>query len=90
MGINMFNFTGKQDISKVREMVGNKICLMGNVPPLEVLAQGSPETVIIKTQECLNMYNSKAGILLSAGGGASPGTPRDNIRAMIEGVKNMD
>ncbi|MFA5014961.1 MAG: uroporphyrinogen decarboxylase family protein [Actinomycetota bacterium] len=89
MGINIFNFTGKQDISKVREMVGNKICLMGNVPPLEVLTQGSPETVITKTQECLNMYNSKAGILLSAGGGASPGTPGDNIRAMIEGVKNI-
>ena len=42
LGINIFNFTYKQEISAVRKLVGNKICLLGNLPPLDVLVQGSP------------------------------------------------
>ena len=84
MGINIFNFTHKQEISRVRELVGSKVCLMGNVPPLEVLTQGAPEKVREKTGECLSSHNSITGIILSAGGGASPGTPGENITAMIE------
>ena len=40
LGIHVFNFTHLQPLDKVRELVGPEMCLMGNVPPLEVLAQG--------------------------------------------------
>lgn len=83
-GINIFNFTHKQEISKVRELVGKKVCLLGNIPPLGVLAQGKPETVKEAAIKCLNNYGEKSGIILSAGGGASPGTPKENILAMIK------
>ncbi|MCX6903961.1 MAG: uroporphyrinogen decarboxylase family protein, partial [Verrucomicrobia bacterium] len=42
LGIHIFNFTHLQPIAKVRELVGPTLCLMGNVPPLEVLTQGTP------------------------------------------------
>jgi uroporphyrinogen-III decarboxylase len=89
LGIHIFNFTHLQPISKVRELVGPDICLLGNVPPLDVLAQGTPDQVREAAQECVKLHNSRRGLLLSAGGGASPGTPGANIQALAAAVKNV-
>jgi MtaA/CmuA family methyltransferase len=83
LGIDIFNFTYKQDISKVRQLVGDQVCLLGNIAPLNVLAQGNPEQVQEATALCLKNHGSKKGLILSAGGGASPGTPKENLLAMI-------
>ncbi len=85
--VNIFNFTHKQKISDVRKLVGNKVCLLGNIPPLDVLANGTPEDVMKSTRECIRDYGMSNGLILSVGGGTSPGTPGENIRAMIEAAR---
>ena len=85
--VNIFNFTHKQKISDVRKLVGNKVCLLGNIPPLDVLANGTPEDVMKSTRECIRDYGMSNGLILSVGGGTSPGTPGENIRAMIEATR---
>jgi len=83
LGIHLFNFTHLQPLQKVRELVGPQICLMGNVPPLDVLSKGTPEMVEQSVRECLASHASRRGLLLSAGGGTSPGTPAANIDALV-------
>lgn len=87
--IDIFNFTHLIELKKARELVGDKICLMGNIPPLDVLAQGTPEDVEESVKICLENYNSKKGLILSAGGGTSPGTPAENIRALVKSARNF-
>ncbi len=87
--INIFNFTHLIDISKARECVGSKVCLMGNVPPLEVLSQARPEEVKVRVLKCLSSHASRSGILLSAGGGVSPGTPKRNIEALAAAAREF-
>jgi len=84
LGVNIFNFTHKQEISKVKSLVGDKVCLLGNIPPLEVLTMGNPETVRDAAHKCLKSHGAKKGIILSAGGGVSPGTPGENIRSIYK------
>ena len=84
LGIHIFNFTHLQPIEKVRELVGSKVCLMGNVPPLEVLVRGTPDDVGAAAKRCLQAHHGRSGLLLSAGGGVSPGTPGPNLAALIE------
>jgi uroporphyrinogen decarboxylase len=84
LGIHIFNFTHLQPLSKVRGLIGPGVCLMGNVPPLEVLAQGSRADVRDAARECLAAFPERKGLLLSAGGGTSPGTPAANIHALAE------
>ncbi len=84
LGVNIFNFTHNREISEVRAKVGNKVCLLGNIPPLDELALGTPDSVKAAVKSCLQNYGGNEGIILSAGGGASPGTPGENIRAMID------
>jgi uroporphyrinogen decarboxylase len=90
LGIHVFNFTHLQPIANVRELVGPDVCLMGNVPPLEVLAQGTPELVRQRVRECLAAHGSRSRLLLSAGGGVSPGTPGTNLAALIDAVKAFE
>ena len=87
LGIHSFNFTHLQPLAQVRELVGPQICLIGNVPPLEVLAQGTRDDVLRAARACLDAHPSRRGLILSAGGGTSPGTPGENIRALAEAVR---
>jgi len=85
--IDIFNFSHKFDIAKTRELVGPDICLMGNVAPLDVLYSGSPEDVRDATRACIQQH-PQAGLLLSAGGGTSPGTSEENILALINAARS--
>ena len=87
LGVQIFNFTHKQPIAKVRALVGPDLCLLGNVPPLEVLAKGNRDEVLASARECLNNHPGRKGLILSAGGGTSPGTPGENVRALVEAGK---
>jgi uroporphyrinogen decarboxylase len=83
LGVNVFNFTHMQSIRSVRERVGDSVCLMGNVPPLDVLVRGSAEQAAESAKSCIALNNGHPAFILSAGGGVSPGTPDHNIRALI-------
>ena len=89
LGIHLFNFTHLQPIAKVREWVGDNICLVGNVPPLEVLAQGTHEDVKRSAVECLRLHSGRKGLILSAGGGTSPGTPAANVKALVSAAQSV-
>ncbi len=86
LGVQIFNFTHLQSIAEVRRRVGPGVCLMGNVPPLEVLVQGDAERVRESGRRCVREHGGAAGLLLSAGGGVSPGTPGENIEALLAAV----
>jgi len=87
LGVNIFNFTHKQDIAKVKLLCGEKVCLMGNIPPQESLGMGTPDDVKEKALECLKAYRDHKGIILSAGGGVAPGTPKENILALFNATE---
>jgi uroporphyrinogen decarboxylase len=88
LGINAFNFTHLQRLGDVRSRIGDSVCLIGNVPPRDVLAQGDPETVADHARRCFAENAGHPAFLLSAGGGVSPGTPADNIDAMVRAARS--
>ncbi len=80
-GFNVLNWGKQTDLAEVKARVGDRMCLMGNVNPLEVGVRGTPEEVYEATLEVLEKSGGE-GIILSVGGGTSPGMPAVNIRAM--------
>jgi uroporphyrinogen decarboxylase len=73
----------------VKQRVGDRMCLMGNVNPLEIGVRGTPEEVKEATHEVLEASGGE-GIVLSVGGGTSPGMPRENIIAMLEALEEFN
>jgi len=81
---DVFNFSYKMDIGEVKAEMGHRVALMGNVPPLDVGVRGMPADVVRWARECLDKGASGGGVILSFGGGISPGTPPENIDALLE------
>lgn len=88
LGINAFNFTHLRSIPDVRARVGDSICLIGNIPPRDVLAQGDAAAVDDNARRCIRENAGHPAFLLSAGGGVSPGTPAENIDAMAGAARS--
>ncbi|MBN1995446.1 MAG: uroporphyrinogen decarboxylase family protein [Anaerolineae bacterium] len=81
---DVFNFSHKTDIAQVKAKMGHRVALMGNVPPLDVGVRGTPADVTQAAQECLDKVAPGGGMILSFGGGVSPGTPPENIAALAK------
>jgi uroporphyrinogen decarboxylase len=88
-GFNMLNWGKQKDIREVKRRVGHRMCLMGNVNPLEIGVRGTPEEVREATLGVLEGSGGE-GIVLSVGGGASPGMPRQNIVAMQRALEEFN
>ena len=84
-GFNVLNWGRQTGIAEVKARVGNRMCLMGNVNPLEIGVRGTPREVREATLDVLEKSGGQ-GIILSLGGGVSPGMPRQNIEAMLRAL----
>lgn len=85
-GINLFNFGIQHTLSEMKAWTNNRVALMGNIPPRDVLAEGTPADVKHAVTEMLNTLDDKSRLIVSCGGGMPPHAPTDNIKALIETV----
>ena len=88
-GFTVLNWGKQKNIREVKRRVAGRMCLMGNVDPLEIGVRGTPEQVKAATLDVLEGSGAE-GIILSVGGGVSPGMPRANILAMLEALKEFN
>ncbi|MEJ2567770.1 MAG: uroporphyrinogen decarboxylase family protein, partial [candidate division WOR-3 bacterium] len=65
-----------------------KVAMLGNIPPRDVLAKGSPEDVKKAVTELMDPLEDKSRVILSCGGGMPPGVSTENIKAFVETVKS--
>ena len=84
LGINLFNFGFEHSIQEMREWTGPRVALLGNIPPRDVMALGTPDQVKACVQETLNGLDSTQGLILSCGGGMPDGVSTENIQTFIQ------
>lgn len=87
MGINLFNMGFDITLNELKELTQNKITLLGNIPPRDVLASGTTEDVIKTTSDLIMSLSNRNRIIMSCGGGMPPGVKTENINAFINTVK---
>jgi uroporphyrinogen decarboxylase len=83
-GINLLNFGVQHTLTEMQEWTRGKIALLGNVPPRDVLANGTAEDVARTTQEMLEALETRTRLIVSCGGGMPPGVPTSNIEALLQ------
>jgi len=88
MGINFFNMGFDVHLNELKELTNNEITMLGNIPPRDVLSEGTPEDVVKTTIELLDSLEDKSRVVMSCGGGMPPNVSSENIQAFIDTVKN--
>ena len=87
IGVNMFNFSYNHSMGEIRKLAGPGVVLVGNIPPRDVLAGGTPVEVEAAVDKALNEIDDHAVIIWSAGGGMPPGVSDNNIRAFLQALR---
>ncbi|MCB0731468.1 MAG: uroporphyrinogen decarboxylase [Ignavibacteriae bacterium] len=87
IGVNLFNMGFEITLNELKMLTENKVTLLGNIPPRDVLANASAEEVELKTKELINSLNDKSRIILSCGGGMPPAVSNENIEAFLQAIK---
>ncbi len=82
IGVNLFNFSFEHSLAEMKARTGGKVTLLGNIPPRDVLAQGTPEDVARAVKAAIEPLSNRSRIILSCGGGLPPAVPSENIAAL--------
>jgi uroporphyrinogen decarboxylase len=88
-GINLLNFGIQHTLTEMQTWTNHRIALLGNLPPRDVLCDGTRADVIRGVTDMLNALEDRSRLIVSCGGGMPPGVPTENIQALISTVGEM-
>jgi uroporphyrinogen-III decarboxylase len=88
-GINFLNFGIQHTLAEMKLWTNNRIALLGNIPPRDVLASGTPADVSRSVADMLNALEDRTRLMVSCGGGMPPGAPTENIQALISATQSF-
>lgn len=87
LGIDGMSLDQKVDLGYAREVMGEKVCIIGNVSPTH-LAYNSPDEIREESKSCIKKAGGKGSFILCSGCGVGMDTPSENIKAMVDIAKN--
>ena len=89
----MLSFRVPGGSGHIKKTIGDRVCLIGSISPLQILREGTPEDVDEVFKAVIRMIGTDGGLIVAAGDYISEGTPLVNIDAMIracEKYRNRD
>ncbi|MHB8897018.1 MAG: uroporphyrinogen decarboxylase family protein [Candidatus Geothermincolia bacterium] len=82
----ILNLDGTSDIRAAKEILGDHMCLMGDVPAA-MLKLGTPDEVSEYCRLLIRDVGDGGGFILGSGCSVPPDARPDNVRAMLRSVK---
>jgi uroporphyrinogen decarboxylase len=84
-GAQILELDHKVSLKAAKERVGHRVCLMGNLDPVELLWRGGPVAVNRAAAQAVTDTGGR-GFILGSGCEVPVEAPRENIQAMIHAV----
>ncbi len=84
-GISNFSIDNDEDIEEAKQMIGDRVVITGNVPPVDVVYAGTKEDIFNSVKECIRKgHDSKKGYILSTGCQIPMNTPIEKVEMFME------
>ncbi|MCX7826766.1 MAG: uroporphyrinogen decarboxylase [Verrucomicrobiae bacterium] len=87
IGINLFNPGIQSTINDIKRLSGNRLTVLGGIPPRDVLAAGTPDDVRSAVRRQLAETTDHCRLILSCGGGMPPGVTTANLCAFLDAAR---
>ena len=89
-GVKTVSLDNVVDMEEAKNEIGNRVTLMGNVKPIEVMKEGTREDIFNAVAECLQKAaDSPKGYILSTGCQLAMGTPMENVGYFMEAARTL-
>lgn len=90
IGINLFNMGFDIHLNELKQLTDNKVTLLGNISPRDVLANCTPAEVAKAATALLDSLADTSKVILSCGGGMPPNVSTENLEAFTQAVRDYD
>jgi uroporphyrinogen-III decarboxylase len=87
IGINLFNMGFEPNLNELKELTDHQVTMLGNIPPRDVLANGSVLDIEKAVKELIQKLDRRDRVIVSCGGGMPPNVSTENINCFIEMVQ---
>ncbi len=88
MGVNLFNMGFETELNELKRLTENKVTMLGNIPPRDVLANGSKEDVEKSVRDLISGLKEESRVILSCGGGMPPDVSTENLNSFMNAVSS--
>ena len=82
IGVDCLSFDHAVDIATAKRNVGRKMSLMGNIDPVSMMLQSTPELITDKCYEMIDIAGQDGGYILAPGCETPIACPDENVIAM--------
>lgn len=84
-GISNFSIDNAEDLEEAKKLIGDRVVITGNVPPVDVVYAGTKEDIFSSVKDCIRKgSDSKKGYILSTGCQIPMHTPIEKIEMFME------
>lgn len=89
LGIDVMSVGPEADIVEAREITRGKVALCGNLDPVNVLMNGTPDQVVAECERIIGVCKPGGGYALNSGEMIPRDTPEENMRAMAACARRL-
>jgi uroporphyrinogen decarboxylase len=86
LGADIIGLSENADLAECKAAVGNRVCLMGNLDPINVMLNGTPGMVESEVARIAGVARA-GGVLFNTGEGVPISAPVENVRAMVRALR---
>lgn len=87
-GCDMMSIDNRVDLAYTKQVVGDKVPILGNVDPVEVLILGNTTDVDLAVKSCMQKaFDSPCGYILASGCDLSGAVPLENIDQFMDSAR---
>ncbi len=79
---------GDNHLAEAKKILGDEICLLGNLDQVDFLKRATPQEVAARTREIMRAGKPGGRYIFSTSDFLEKGTPRENVAAMIEAARD--
>ena len=87
LGADIINLDSLIDLAEARRILGEKVCIKGNLDPSAILLQSTPAAVYEAACDCIRVAGQEGGFILSPGCEVPRETPHENLEALIRAAR---
>lgn len=88
-GISALSVGPGVDMDTVKKAIGDKVCIIGNVDPINILLQSNAEKVFEESKRIMEIGKLNGGYLFNSGEMIPRDVPEENMRAFIRAGKEF-
>ncbi|WP_309491921.1 uroporphyrinogen decarboxylase family protein [Candidatus Hecatella orcuttiae] len=74
-------------LKAVKKMVGDRVCVCGNIDPISVMLEGTPDQVRATVKRNIDYAAEGGGFIVMPGCDTNPDTPSENFKALVKAAR---